>query len=410
MALISNKLFFADNDERMFIGTNSYNSTSVPSYVGIITHPSIAAEDYFGLSVAVGYGKIVVGAFADDIGIGLTDAGSAHIYDLNRNYIGIITHPSAAAYDYFGNSVAVGSGRIVIGAYTDDVNGLTNAGSAHIYDLNGNYIGIITHPSAAANDSFGRSVAAGSGRIVVGSSSDDVNGIVYAGSAHIYDLNGSYVGILTHPNAASYDYFGRSVSVGSGRIVVGAPDAGVDGIGNAGSAHIYDLNGNYVGILTHPSASVNDSFGVSVAVGSGRIVVGARYDTVSGITNAGSAHIYDLSGNYITQITHPSASGSDNFGQSVAVGSGRIVVGAYNDDVNGVANVGSALIYDLNGNYVGIITNIRSSEGDNFGQSVAVGSGRIVVGAASTDANGLYDSGAAFVYSTPDHQHILDIL
>jgi WD40 repeat protein len=286
MALVSNKLFFGDNDEQMLIGTSFYDSSSIPLYVGILTHPSAAASDNFGFSVAVGSGRIVVGAPFDNIDA-LTDAGSAHIYDLNGGYVGIITHPSAVASDRFGYSVAVGSGRIVVGAPLDDIGiGLTNAGSAHIYDLNGGYVGIITHPSAAANDQFGNSVAVGSGRIVVG--------IPFDNSAHIYDLNGGYVGIITHPSAAAFDGFGYSVAVGSGRIVVGAYLDNIGTLSDAGSAHIYDLNGNYVGIITHPSAAASDNFGDSVAVGSGRIVVGAPFDNIDALTDAGSAHIYSI--------------------------------------------------------------------------------------------------------------------
>ena len=207
------------------------------------------------------------------------------------SYVGMVTYSSAAANDYFGSSVAVGSGRIVVGAYNDTVNGISGAGSAHIYDLNGSYVGILTHPSASANDSFGNSVAVGCGRIVVGASNDAINGLVSAGSAHIYDLNGNYVGIITHPSAAASDYFGSSVAVGSGRIVVGAYFDTVNGISNAGSAHIYDLNGNYVGILTHPSAAADDLFGISVAVGSGRIVVGAVNDAVNGIVSVSYTHL-----------------------------------------------------------------------------------------------------------------------
>ena len=120
-----------------------------------------------------------------------------------------------------------------------------------------------------------------------------------------------------------------------------------------------------------------------------------------------------VSGNtpsYVGIITHPSAVTNDFFGKSVAVGSGRIVVGAYNDDVNGIGNAGSALIYDLNGNYVGIITHPTAVADDRFGISVAVGSGRIVVGAYLDDVNGISGAGSALIWSTPDHQHILDIL
>ena len=377
------------------------------STVGIITHPSAAANDNFGSSVAVGSGRIVVGAPSDGIVIGLTNAGSAHIYDLNGGYVGIITHPSAAASDNFGDSVAVGSGRIVVGAYLDNIGiGLTDAGSAHIYDLNGGYVGIITHPTAAADDFFGYSVAVGSGRIVVGANFDDIGiGLTNAGSAHIYDLNGGYVGIITHPSAAASDFFGSSVAVGSGRIVVGAYGDN----GGRGSAHIYNLNGGYVGIITHPSAAASDYFGVSVAVGSGRIVVGAE-----GVNDQrGSAHIYDLNGGYVGIITQPNAASLDRFGHSVAVGCGRIVVGAYNDTVGTIFDAGSAHIYDLNRNYVGILTH-PSAANDRFGISVAVGSGRIVVGAYLDDIGiGLTDAGSAHVYKINEnldtyYEEILD--
>jgi hypothetical protein len=419
MALVSNKLFFGDNDEQMLIGTSFYDSSSIPSYVGIITHPSAAAFDGFGSSVAVGCGRIVVGARFDDIDA-LTDAGSAHIYDLNGGYVGIITHPSAggaglalpaAAFDQFGTSVAVGSGRIVVGAplaniYVPSPGAvLANAGSAHIYDLNGTLIKSITHPTPATDDQFGTSVAVGSGRIVVGAPVDDLGGVLFnAGSVHIYDLNGGYVGIITHPSApALADEFGSSVAVGSGRIVVGAyrDDIGI-GLTDAGSAHIYDLNGGYVGIITHPSAAAFDGFGYSVAVGSGRIVVGAFLDDIGiGLTNAGSAHIYDLNGNYVGILTHPSAAANDQFGASVAVGSSKIVVGAYLDDIGiGLTNAGSAHIYDLNGNYVGILTHPGAAAFNSGFFSVAVGSGRIV-GSGSSSAH---------IYSIPNQDHILDIL
>jgi hypothetical protein len=385
------------------------------STVGIITHPSAAASDQFGYSVAVGSGRIVVGAGADDVG-GLTNAGSAHIYDLNGNYVGTITHPSAAASDNFGFSVAVGSGRIVVGTLFDDIGALTDAGSAHIYDLNGNYVGTITHPSAADNDRFGYSVAVGSGRIVVGTLFDDIGALSDVGSAHIYDLNGTFITSLTHPSVPVIDdKFGRSVAVGSGRIVVGAPDDDIGiGLTDAGSAHIYDLNGGYVGIITHPSAAAFDRFGYSVAVGSGRIVVGAYLDNIGTLSDAGSAHIYDLNGNYVGIITHPSAAANDQFGYSVAVGSGRIVVGARFDNIGALSAAGSAHIYDLNGNYVGILTHPSAAASDQFGYSVAVGSGRIVVGAYADDIGiGLTDAGSAHIYKINEnidtyYEEILD--
>ena len=96
-------------------------------------------------------------------------------------------------------------------------------------------------------------------------------------------------------------------------------------------------------------AGVNDNFGHSVAVGSGRIVVGADGDDDNGLPSSGSAYIFDLDGNFINKINGAHGTGaaaSDFFGNAVTVGSGRIVVGAYGDDDNGSTS-GSAYIFTI---------------------------------------------------------------
>jgi hypothetical protein len=99
-----------------------------------------------------------------------------------------ITASDGAGGDRFGWSVAVGSGRIVVGAYQDDVGSNANQGSAYIFDLDGNQLSKITASDGAVSDLFGYSVAAGSGRIVVGAYLDDDNGSS-SGSAYIFNLS-----------------------------------------------------------------------------------------------------------------------------------------------------------------------------------------------------------------------------
>jgi hypothetical protein len=336
----------------------------------------------------------VVGANEDDDKG--TESGSAYIYDLDGNLITKLTAFDGASGDYFGVSVAVGSGRIVVGASEDDDLG-SASGSAYIYDLDGNLITKLTAYDGAAGDNFGWSVAVGSGRIVVGAYRDDDKG-TNSGSAYIYDLDGNLITKLTAFDGASDDQFGYSVAVGSGRIVVGAlldDDKGTD----SGSAYIYDLDGNLVTKLTAFDGAASDNFGLSVAVGSGRIVIGAYRDDDKG-TESGSAYIYDLDGNLITKLTAYDGAAYDNFGLSVAVGSGRIVVGAYRDDDLGSAS-GSAYIYDLDGNLVTKLTAFDGAASNYFGVSVAVGSGRIVVGAYRDNDNGI-NSGSAYIYETPN--------
>ena len=200
------------------------------------------------------------------------------------------TRSNSWPVDYFGRSVAVGSGRVVVGVSRKDINSNADQGAAYIYDLNGDEVAIITASDGADGDRFGHSVAVGSGRIVVGAGNDDDNG-ADSGSVYIFDLNGIELKKITASDGAASDFFGRSVAVGSGRIVVGAYGNNVGSNVDQGSAYIYDLDGNQLGIITAFDGNMNDRFGYSVAVGSGRIVVSAYLDDING-TNSGSAYIY----------------------------------------------------------------------------------------------------------------------
>jgi len=308
--------------------------------------------------------------------------------------------------DQFGFTVAVGSSRIVVGApfddYWDPTSGTVrdfhqNQGSVYIHDLSGTLITKLQNPAAVTytaqnnNDQFGKSVAVGSDKIVVGAPlKDGSSGYTSdAGRAYIYDLDGNNEVLLrvssdSYPRTGSGDKFGYSVAVGCGRIVVGAPLEDWESfltINDTGAVYIFDLDGNLITRILGNPAVVNDNFGHSVAVGSGRIVVGAPYNDIdSNNANAGRAYIFDLNGNQIKSLTATVRAGGEEFGVSVAVGSGRIVVGARIDSTTTLGN-GAAYIYDLNGNDINKIKSSAAAYLELFGSSVAAGSGRIVVGA-----------------------------
>ena len=258
-----------------------------------------SANDSFGGSVAVRSGRIVVGVPGDDDNA--SNSGSACIFDLDGNQLEKITASNGAANHQFGFSVAVGSGRIVVGAPFG-----SNAyqGSAYIFDLDGNQSGIITASDGAALDRFGYSVAVGDGRIVVGAPYDKVGNVginTEQGSAYIFDLNGNQLGIITASDGVAYDLFGRSVAVGSGMIVVGTPGSTLSGVDitHAEIAYIYDLDGNNEVKISHSDrrdsggSVAKDAFGSEVAAGCGRIVVGAPLN-YGPDRNSGSAYIFNL--------------------------------------------------------------------------------------------------------------------
>jgi hypothetical protein len=302
-----------------------------------------------------------------------------------------LTASDGAANDRYGISVSVGCGRIVIGSRFDD------NGSAYIYDLNGTLITKLTAFDGAADDQFGYSVSVGSNKIVVGSPNDDDNG-TDSGSAYVYDLNGTLITKLTAFDGAAGDSYSFSVSVGCGRIVIGAygdDDNGTD----SGSAYVYDLNGNLITKLTAFDGAAGDSYSTSVSVGCGRIVIGSRFDDDKE-TDSGSAYVYDLNGTLITKLTAFDGFFNEWYGSSVSVGCGRIVIGSIFDDDNG-----SAYVYDLNGTLITKLTALDGAVNDLYGVSVSVGSGRIVIGSELDDDKGT-DSGSAYIYKLQETSDI----
>ena len=379
--------------------------TTLSSVVGIITASDGAAGDEFGSSVAVGCGRIVIGAPENDINGG--NSGSAYIFVLDGNEVGIITASDGDVGDFFGSRVSIANGRIVISAPSNDING-SNSGSVYTFDLDGNQLGIITASNGSSSDYFGSGLAVGCGKIVVGAPNDGID----AGTAYIYDLDGTEEFIFNNANIIdfsllNYDFFGSSVAVGNGRIVIGAygfeaPGGGGSSSIRDGRAFIFDLNGHFI-TYVDAGSSINSSedpeFGSSVAVGCGRIVVGApnEGDSTANVLSCGAAYIYDLNGVLIKKVKHPPLTANAEFGSSVAVGCGRIVVSTTVEN----NYRGAAYVFDLDGNLLEKITASNATFNDRFGSDVSIANGRIVVGAYGKSINGSY-SGAAYIYKTPD--------
>jgi hypothetical protein len=373
---------------------NSGDITTVPSNEQQLIANS--ASQYYGSSIAIGSGRIVVGSPADNNG-----EGSVYIYDLDGNLIQkIYASVNRDLFDFFGTSVAVGGGIIVVGSPNDETVGL-NAGSIYIYDLNGNSISQITASDFSGNSYFGNSVSVGCNKIVVGSLGKNSN----VGGAYIFDVDGTELKILADTNGTSGDEYGKSVSAGAGRIVVGSPNNNSEG-----SVFLYDINGSFLKEIVAFDPVNGKQFGYSVSVGSGRIVIGAYGDDIGANANQGSAYIYDLDGNLIKKITASDGGFDHRFGISVSVGSGRIVVGANNSDFNGSSS-GSAYVFDLDGNLLAkILPTIGANTTDYFGNGVAVGEGKIAIGAIGDDnANGS-DAGMVYVYDTSQVYTLYDAI
>ncbi|MDP6693784.1 MAG: FG-GAP repeat protein, partial [Phycisphaerales bacterium] len=97
-----------------------------------------------------------------------------------------------SSYDYFGYSVSISGNRALIGVYGDDDNG-SNSGSAYVFNFDGSTWqeeAKLLPSDGASHEKFGISAAISGDTLVVGAYTDDDNG-VSSGSAYIYRFDGS---------------------------------------------------------------------------------------------------------------------------------------------------------------------------------------------------------------------------
>ena len=318
----------------------------------------------FSRAAAVSLGKIVIGSRQHDTP--LSNSGAAYVYDLDGTNELKITASDTAADDYFGRGVAVGSGKIVVGAASDDDNGNYNSGSVYVYDLDGTGEIKITASDSRVFQSFGRILAVGDGKIVVGVTGENSA----AGAVYVYNLDGTGEIKISASDATGSDYFGSSVAVGDGKIVVGAVGEDPSGTSEGGSAYIYNLDGTGEIKITSPDDHAFEYFGQSVAVGNNKVVVGCPMD--DGGSQVGAVYVFNLDGTGPIKLTASDGGGGDRLGESVAIAGNKVVASASGDDDRG-SNAGAAYIFDLETSSQIKLTASDGAGGDLYGAHVDVG-------------------------------------
>jgi uncharacterized repeat protein (TIGR01451 family) len=403
-----------------------------------------ATNDFFGRSVAVSGDTIVIGAGLDDIGAN-TNQGSAYVFVKPAGgWSGPLTENAKLIAadggfdDQFGFSVAVSGDTIVVGAHFDDIGANVSQGSAYVFvKPAGGWSGTLTQNAkltasdGAGEDRLGQSVAVSGDTIVVGAGLDDIGANGDQGSAYVFVMPaGGWSGALTQnakltaSDGVASDFFANNgVTLIGDTIVVGT---GLDDIAanqHQSSAYVFVKPAEgWSGALTQNAkltasdGAAGDVFGVSPAVNGDTIVVGARGDDIGTNVDQGSAYVFvkppgGWSGTLTESAKLMASDGapSDFFGRSVAVSGNTVVVGAFNDDNGANLGQGSAYVFvKPPSGWSGALAEDEKliapdgAAGDNFGQSVAVSGGTIVVGADRDDISAIGDRGSAYVFVRPE--------
>ena len=146
--------------------------------------------------------------------------------------------------------------------------------------------------------------------------------------------------------------------------------------------------------LSPSDANVGDKFGVSVAIDGNFAVIGAYQNDSNGI-DSGAVYVFEHTGSTWLQrqkLIALDASSGAQFGRSVAIEADTIVVGAYFDN-----NTGSAYIFTRSSgvwSQQAKLTATDAENGDYFGCSVALGGNTVVIGAFYDNAL----TGSAYVF------------
>ena len=191
--------------------------------------------------------------------------------------------------------------------------------------------------------------------MIVGAPGETVNGFANAGRAYVFSpTTGSLTGTLDSPNANPDDgalfvggRFGASVTSTNGRVVVGAPDETVNGTGLAGRVYVFSAaTDSLMRTLVSPNVQLFGRFGDSIALANGHVIVGADEETVNGVVEGGRAYIFNAAtGSLIRTLVSLNNEMGGFFGASVALANGRVIIGAPDETVNGLAFVGRVYIF-----------------------------------------------------------------
>lgn len=386
----------------------------------VLTSPNATDDGHYGQSIAVSGSTLVVGAPGEQAYVGgFFDDGLAYVDNQKTGATKVLTARYEGSVGAYGWSVAVDSSFVVVGAPGEGygTTGAYEPGHVFVYNATTfSQVGSYTSPNAQTwynlsderyfTDDFGESVAISGNLIVVGAPGENASGQLAAGHAYVINARTGATIMLASPFPQGAALFGGSVAISGDYVMVGAPGQGIFGIGGA---YLFSaITGDLLETFSSPQPSIGESFGASVAISWPTVAVGAPDQTDPnpcptglGAGQCGAVYLFSLVGGPTTTILSPNPTALQEFGDSLAISSGLLLVGAPHVASNGATATGEAFLYSRTTNAL-ITSSFSPPEwppGAVFGTSVALNATAAFVGAPNERADDFDQAGQGFVFT-----------
>jgi hypothetical protein len=352
----------------------------------------------FGVALAMANSGLLIGA--------PEAAGSGAVYRSRLDaggWIDALRLPLAAvAGAELGAALALEDNLALVGAPG------VGAGSARVLSLSQgqwSQIDVIDAAGGSPGDRFGNALVLDATRAAIAA----VAALDSEGVVHVYSRAGAALvelGQLDVADGGLAKRFGISLALGSDGLLIGADLDRVGPNNGQGSARWFQPgSAGYVQTarLDSGDGAIYDRYGTAVAVDGDIALIGAYLeDTVDG-ADAGAAHWFErIAGDwqYGGQLRAPDAAIEDRFGIAVDVDSGRMAVGAFWDVIGDNVDQGSVYVYRREGADWVFEQKLVASDGrqrDYFGFSLSLEGNRLLVGARGA-AVPAPEQGVAYVF------------
>jgi len=394
---------------------NTFTLSFAPNWTAVSQQAKIQADDgaetdFFGRSVAIDGDTAIVGAWQHDPS-GVTNVGAAYIFTRSGStwtQQAKLTPSDGVSQDMFGYSVAIEGDTVVVGSRDHHTSNVINSGAAYIFTRSGSTWteqAKLGASDPAVSGFFGYGVAIEGDTVVVSAwRQDNELGAVYVFVTSDGGSTWTQQAKLRSSDIGSGDRFGSAIGISGDTIGVGAYLHDPSGLSNAGAAYIFTRSGStwtQQAKLTASDAEADDNFGFGgLGISGDTVVIGAIEESTTA-TDAGAAYIFTRSGSTWTQqakIQANDAAADDNFGESIDIGDGVIVVTARNADPSGLSGAGAAYVFTGSGSTWTQQAKLTASDAeasDRFGETIRIDEETIIVGASGESSN----VGAAYIFT-----------